>query len=157
MQKINIDEIELMEPALQHSNSVMRMRQEFLSSYCKFNGTGNLELYNKYIDWLTNAINNNHLSLFNNVNFTKLIYLVFYKTQLIGMLEIVFYYNYNIHQQCAHIIQCIRPSSRRQGYGKPLLKKAINECCSLGISKTNISSESNGKASNGTMSKIVDF
>lgn len=157
MIKIPLEEINLVEPALEYAIPVMEMRQEFFNCHCKFNGTCDLNLYDSYIDWLSNSIAQNYCSVFNHINCTKHVYLVFHKTQLIGMLEIIFYYNYNTHQQCAHIIECIRPSSRRLGYGKSLLKKATYECWSLGINKANISFENNSKACNGTMTKIIDF
>jgi hypothetical protein len=46
---------------------------------------------------------------------------------------------------------------RRNGFGKPLLKKASHECRSFGVLKENITFERNSKASNDTMNRIMDF
>ena len=73
------------------------------------------------------------------------------------MVEIVFYYQAHTSQFHAHIVECIRPSERRKGYGKILLKKAIEECRSFGIKKDKVTFECNSKACNGTMNKIIDF
>lgn len=158
MTKPNINDIKLNEPTILDGAKVMDMRQEFLSTFCKFNGTCNLDLYEDYIEWLAYTLNQTHQTEFNNeLGASKNTYLVMVDTTLIGMVEIIFYYNYSTNQRHAHIIECIRPSCRRKGYGKPLLKKVMQECHSFGIKNDNITYERNSKASNGTMTKILDF
>ena len=159
MIKPKCTDLKLNEPTILDCDKVLAMRQEFLNTNCKFNGTCNLDLYDKYIDWLAHTINQTHGTEFNNnPSSIKHTYLVTApENVLIGRVEIIFYYNYQSMQQCAHIVECIRPTCRRQSFGKPLLKKAIQECCAFGIAKQNISFERNSKASNDTMNKITDF
>lgn len=157
MTLIDIKELKFNEPSILDGAKVMDMRQEFLSTFCKFNGTCNLDLYEDYIEWLAHTIKQTHSTIFNNENnATKTTYLINIDNTLIGMVEIIFYVKTHTNIQHAHIIECIRPLCRRKGYGKPLLKKAIYECTSLGIKKENITYERNSKASNDTMTKI-DF
>lgn len=143
-------------PSILDEQSIMRMQQEFFNTNCKFNGTSNLDLFNNYIDWLANTINQSNNYKFNNTSCKKFTYLAIINKSLIGMVEIIAYTN-PANQKSAHIIECIRPSCRRLGYGKPLIKQAIQECLSYGIRKDNITFERNNKASNGTMTKIMDF
>ncbi len=160
MAKQTYDEITLREPTILDVEKVMDMRKEFLNTHCKFNGTSNLNIYDNYIDWLAYTINQTQQSSFNNnSNCTKFSYLAISKEKniLIGMIEIIFYYDLNLMQKRAHIIECVRPSKRRQGYGKILIKKAIEECISYGLKKYNLTYERNSKASRETMSKIIDF
>ncbi len=154
----NLTNINLRKPNILDCNRVMEMQKEFFATHCKFNGTSNLNLYHDYIDWLANAINQTHKAEFNNnPNSIKYIYLVISNNQLIGMVEIIVYYDTYSLQNHAHIVECIRPSCRRKGFGKPLMKKAIQECTFLGIEKNNTTYERNSKACNGTMNRITDF
>lgn len=154
----NLTDITLCKPNILDGNQVMDMQKEFFNTHCKFNGTCDLNLYNDYIDWLAHTINQTHQTEFNhNPNSIKYTYLVTHNQQLIGIVEIIVYYDTNLLQNCAHIVECIRPSCRRKGFGKPLMKKAVQECLFLGIEKSNITYERNSKASRGTMNKITDF
>lgn len=159
MIKHTYNDIKLEEPTILDNLAVMEMQKEFLTTSCKFNGTCDLNLYNNYIEWLAHTINQSHGCEFNNKrNCAKHTYLVKgLNDTLIGMVEIIFYTSDDNLKTFAHIIECIRPTQRRQGFGKPLLKKAMHECHSLGIKKENISFERNSKACNGTMNKILDF
>lgn len=157
MIKHSYNDIIIREPTILDNYQVLEMRKEFLTTNCKFNGTCDLDLYDTYIDWLAHTIHETHKTSFNN-NSTKHTYLVTDLSDiLLGMVEIIFYFKPQSNQIYAHIIECIRPSERRKGYGKPLLKKAMHECHSFGIRKENVSCERNSKASNDTMNKILDF
>ena len=155
----NTIDLILREPTILDGDKIFEMRDEFLSTHCKFNGTCNLDMFDNYIDWLAHTINQTHGSDFNNnPSSVKHTFLVLnLEDELIGMVEIIFYYNYKTLQRCAHVIECIRPTFRRHGLGKPLRKKAIQECTSLGTLKKNITSECNCKACNDTMNKIINF
>lgn len=153
-----IDNIVLREPSIIDENTVLDMKKEFMSTYCKFNGTNDLNLYSDYIEWLAHTINQTHSASFAEFdNAVKLTYLVTDSTttQLIGMIEIILYTLSRTRH--AHVIICIRPSARRKGYGKVLTKKSIYECNSLGVRKEFVTFEHNSKASSDTMSKIMDF
>jgi len=150
--------IKLCRPSILDEIKVMDMQKEFFNTCCKFNGTNDLNLYSDYIDWLANTINQTHGTTFNTKSDSiKYTYLATSQDKLIGMVEIIIYYDTNSLQNHAHIIECIRPAERRKGFGKPLIKKAMHECISLGIKKINITSELNSKASNDTMNRITDF
>ena len=153
-----IDNIVLREPSITDENIVFDMKKEFISTYCKFNGTNDLNLYSDYIEWLAHTIKQTNSATFAEFdNAVKLTYLAIDSTsnQLIGMIEIVLYTS--SHTRRAHVIICVRPSARRKGYGKVLTKKSIYECNSLGVRKEFITFEHNSKASSDTMSKIIDF
>ena len=115
------------EPTILDECPVIEMQKEFFSTNCKFNGTNNLDVFNNYIDWLANAINQTHFYNFCGIGSKKLTYLVNINNNLIGMFELIIYTNTQNYRS-AHIIQCIRPSCRRLGYSKPLTKKIIHEC-----------------------------
>lgn len=152
----DLNNISLYKPNILDDSKVMDMQKEFFNTYCKFSGTCNLNLFDNYIDWLAHTINQTHQTDFCN-NSIKYTYLVSNNNALIGMVEIIIYHDTILSQTHAHIIECIRPSCRRKGFGKPLIKKAIQECSFLGINKNNITYERNSKASTGTMNKITDF
>jgi len=159
MNKINYIDIILRSPNILDDKQIMEMQREFFATHCKFNGTCNLNLFNNYVEWLAHTINQTHGTEFNNnPSSTKHTYLVTNsQNALLGMVEIIFFYDYETANRCAHIVECIRPIYRRQGLGKPLLKKAIHECNSFGICKQNITTECNSKACNDTMTKIINF
>ena len=87
---MDINDITLCKPNILDCNNVMEMQSEFFNTHCKFNGTCDLHLFNDYIDWLANTINQTHQTQFNNnPNSIKYTYLVKYQNSLIGMVEII--------------------------------------------------------------------
>ena len=154
----DLNNIMLYKPNILDDSKVMALQKEFFNTHCKFSGTCDLNLFDNYIDWLAHTINQTRQTKFNNnSNSIKYTYLANNNNELIGMVEIIVYYNPDSSQNHAHIVECIRPSCRRKGFGKPLIKKSIQECSFLGINKNNITYERNSKASTGTMNKITDF
>ena len=159
MTKHSENEISFKSPTILNGSAIMEMRNEFLTTNCKFNGTCNLDLYEDYIEWLAHTLNQTHSTEWANFNNAlKHTYIVNSKHDgFVGMAEIILYVATNPVCVKAHIITCIRPSSRRKGYTKIIRKKAIQQCTSFGVDKANISFERNSKASNGTMNKIMNF
>ena len=157
MTKHSENEIKLKSPTILDGEKIMEMRNEFLATNCKFNGTCNLDLYEDYIEWLAHTINQTRHTDFGNYRASKDTYIINSKHDgFIGMIEIILYIADNTIVK-AHIITCIRPSCRRKGYTKIVRKKALQQCTSFGVSKQHITFERNSKASNDTMNKIMDF
>ncbi len=119
---------------------VLDMRKEFLSAFCKFNGTCDLNLFPNYINWLAHTINETH----KNNRYT---FLIKQNSALLGALEITI----NPITPTAHAILCLRPSVRRKGYSKPLGKQALYECALYGVKKDHVTLEFNCKSARHTI------
>lgn len=147
----------LREPTIIDENMVMDLRAEFCKTHCKFNGTNDLDLFSSYIEWFVYTLK--HIKYNYNIikDYISYTYLVINNDELIGMVEIIQYVNLSKMKNSAHIIECVRPSQRRKGYGKLIVKKAIEECRSWGIKREFVTYEMNSKASSDTMNHIIDF
>ena len=150
------EEMVFRKPHLFDKDIILDLRAEMLASCCKFNGTSELDLYSEYIDWLAHTLN---ISSYNLDGESYHTYIAMRKSdnKLVGLAQIKFCFNHNNLTTTAHIVECVRPSERRKGYGRLILQKGIEECRSLGIRKDKLTFERNSKASTGTMNKISNF
>ena len=147
----------LREPTIIDEEMVMDLRTEFYNTNCKFNGTCDLDLFASYIDWLAYTLQHCKYNFSLAKDHTGHVFLAIKSNLLIGMVEIIEYIDLTNMKRKAHIIECVRPSQRRKGYGKLLVKKAIEECRSWGIKREFVTYEMNSKASTGKMNQITDF
>ena len=150
------EEMVFRKPHLFDKDVILDLRAEMLASCCKFNGTSDLDLYNDYVEWIAHILN---ISAYNITGESYNTYIAIRKSdnKLVGMAQIKFNFNNRDLTTTAHIIECVRPSERRKGYGRLVLQKGIEECRSLGIRKDKLTFERNSKASTGTMNKISNF
>ena len=136
-------------PTILDENKVVNFRNEFLIKHCKFNGTCNLDQFNDYLEWLAYTIsmaNGCKCDTDGKCAIKTYTYLAINKTDdaLLGMCEITHYCNSS--SQHAHVIECLRPSERRKGYGDILTQLSIEECRSFGIKKDKVTIERNSKS-----------
>ncbi len=150
------EEMIFRKPHIFDRDIINSLRAELCASCCKFNGTSDLDLYPDYIEWLAHTLN---ITRYNVDGIGYHTYMAIRKSdnKLIGMAQIQFCFNSDTLNTTAHIVECVRPSERRKGYGRLILQKGIEECRSLGIRKDKLTFERNSKASLNTMNKVSNF
>lgn len=137
------EEVIFRRPHLFDKDIILNLRKELFNKQCKFKGTSELNLYPNFLDWLAYTLN---ISKFKEDGVACGTYIAIRKSdnELIGMAEIKFSSGDDL-VKTAHIIECVRPSERRKGYGRLILQKGVEECRSLGIKSDKLTFERNSR------------
>ncbi len=71
--------------------------------------------------------------------------------KLVGMLQVRHYFNEYLEKYAGHIGYSVRPSERRKGYAKEMLRLALPYCKSIGLDRVLIACEPDNPASRRTI------
>lgn len=71
--------------------------------------------------------------------------------RLVGMIQIRHYFNEYLEKYAGHIGYSVRPSERRKGYAKEMLRLALPYCKSIGLDRVLIACEPGNPASRRTI------
>jgi len=154
----------LIRPASEYADQISEYRQEFLSAGDSMDGTGPLrriedpeeyiKICREYEDPATVPA---HL-----VPATQLFFVRESDNRLIGMIQIRHYFNDYLEKFGGHIGYSVRPSERRKGHAKEMLKMALPFCREAGLDKVlitcidgNIGSENTILANGGVYENTV--
>jgi predicted acetyltransferase len=134
-------------PALEHKQAVTDYRQEWFDDDpdVHIHGSGSLQLFEKYEDWLSKqeqGINNQNPDLV-----PATMYLAICNDKIVGTLQIRHYLNEVLFIRSGHIGYGVRPSERRKGYASKMLALALGECKHLKINKALLTCDKNNIAS----------
>lgn len=154
----------LIRPTSEYAVQISEYRQEFLDAGDSMDGTGPLRTIEdptEYIkicrEYEDTAIVPAHL-----VPATQLFFVRESDNRLIGMIQIRHYFNDYLEKFGGHIGYSVRPSERRKGHAKEMLKMAIPFCREAGLEKVlitcidgNIGSEKTILANGGVYENTV--
>lgn len=125
---------EFRKPNINDKNEIADFKNEFIKYNSGMDGTGTL--YNSDIEeWLKY---NRDMEVTNNSNYVKALqYGLFEKNtnRLLGLLQIRLELRGYLVEFGGHIGYCVRPTERRKGYAKMMLKEALKVCHSIGLNK----------------------
>lgn len=136
--KMNImEEFILTRPTSEYASQIVEYRQEFLDAGSSMDGTGSLrriENPEEYIkiseDYEDPQKVPSHL-----VPATQFVFIRKCDNRLVEMLQVRHYFNDILEKYGGHIGYSVRPSERRKGYAKEMLKMALSFCREIGIDK----------------------
>ena len=159
-----MEEFILTRPTSEYASQIAEYRQEFLDVGDSMDGCGPLRRFEnpeEYIkvckDYEDPKKVPSHL-----VTATQFLFVRNSDNRLVGMIQVRHRFNDYLEKYAGHIGYSVRPSERRKGYAKEMLKMALPFCLEIGLDKVlvccndgNIGSEKTILANGGVYESTV--
>jgi len=149
---------------MEYANQIMEYRQEFLVAGDSMDGCGPLRRYDDPKEYLEmcRMMENPETVPEDKVLATQFLYVRKKDNKVVGMIQIRHYFNEYLEKYAGHIGYSVRPSERRKGYAKEMLKNVLPFCREIGLEKVlvvcidgNIGSEKTILANGGVYESTV--
>ena len=132
-----MDDVKLIFPSKEHEKEALEFIQEFLEYNSEINGTGGLDRYDDYDEWLLKIEKDLDLPNIPKEKVPANTYFVVRESdnKIIGMVNIRHKLNEFLLNEGGHIGYSIRPTERKKGYGTIMLKLALQKCRELNLNR----------------------
>ena len=127
----------LIRPTAAYAEQIAQYRQEFLDTGSSMDGTGPLRRTEDPMEYvaLCEALENPQTVPPHLVPATQFLFVRKSDDKLVGMLQVRHCFNDYLKQFGGHIGYSVRPSERRRGVAKEMLRAALPFCREIGIEK----------------------
>lgn len=130
-------DIRLVYPSKEYEKKAFEYIQEFLEYNSEINGTGGLDRYNNYDEWLLKV--DKDLDLPNipegRVPANTYFFVRMADNKIVGMINIRHKLNEFLFNEGGNIGYSIRPTERKKGYATLMLKLGLQKCRELNLNK----------------------
>ena len=159
-----MNDLFLVKPSSEYANQIIEYRQEFLNAGDSMDGTGPLRRFENPEEYIKTCAEYEdpqtvptHL-----VPATQFLFIRKSDNKLVGMIQVRHCFNDYLEKYAGHIGYSVRPSERRKGYAKEMLRITLPFCREIGLNKVlitctdgNIGSEKTILANGGVYESTV--
>ena len=148
-----MDTIQLVIPSEEHLDQVWAYRQECFAADSSMDGCGPLERVESPEEWLRSIRADMDPVTVPEGRVQATLFLGVRESdgRLVGMLQVRHYFNEYLEKYAGHIGYSVRPSERRKGYAKEMLRLALPYCREIGLDRVLIACEPDNPASRRTI------
>ncbi len=134
---IKMTDMKLVYPTKEYEEGAFEFIKEFKDYKSEINGTGGLDRYDNYDEWLLKV--ERDLDLLNmpkdRLPASTFFFVRTSDNKIVGMINIRHKLNDFLFNEGGHIGYSIRPTERKKGYGTLMLKLGLQKCKELNIHK----------------------
>lgn len=151
-------------PSKEYEKQAAEYIQEFSEYNSEINGTGGLQRYDNYDEWLLKIARDMNLSISvqGRVPASTYFFIRISDNKIIGMINIRHKLNEFLSSEGGHLGYSIRPTERKKDYATLMLDLGLQKCKELNISnflltcdKTNVTSSKVIKKNNGVLENEI--
>lgn len=132
-----MDTLILIKPSVEYAEQIKEYRQEFLDAGDSMDGCGPLRRLENTEEYLKACKDYENIDTIpeDKVQATQFFCVRMNDNRIVGMIQVRHYFNEYLEKYAGHIGYSIRPSERRKGYAKEMLKLALPFCREIGLDK----------------------
>ncbi len=146
--------IKLVKPTIEYTADIMEYRKEFLQSGDSMAGCGSLRDQETVEDWLheINLLENEETCPEGKVCSNTYLAVRIDDDRVVGIIDFRHHINHPILGLWGgHIGYSVRPSQRRKGYAKEMLRQVLQKCREYGLSRVMVTCDAKNVASKKTI------
>lgn len=149
-----MSKIKLVKPTVEYAEDIMTYREDFLQSGDSMAGCGSLRDQNTVEDWLheIDLLENEETCPEGKVCSSTYLAVRVDDNRIVGIIDFRHHIDHPILGLWGgHIGYSVRPSERRKGYAREMLKQVLQKCREHGLSKVMVTCDENNIASKKTI------